>query len=186
MRRKRSLLTGSGLSRRVAQWTQAGIIESIQADTFSFGSAGGSGTKAITAVDTARTILLYLGNTYNVSGSILPGASARIALTNGTTVTGTSVVDAAGATVAISFVAIQFVPGVIKSLQRGTLATATGTATIATVNTLKAWVNMLGFSTTVDDDQTRPKLVLTNATTVTITAGGSTGATASYEVVEFF
>lgn len=171
----------------VSQWLRGGslAIESIQTGTINVASASGSNTATITSVDTSRTILLHLGTSYNISGSILTGPMVRIALTNSTTVTATDVVTGDGATASVSFVAIQFKAGVLKSVQRGTLTTAAGTATISAVNTAKAFVNLLGFSTTSNDNQSMPNLALTNATTVTIVAGGSNGATASYEVPEF-
>lgn len=186
MSRGRARLTGSSLSSRLAQWTQASLIQSIQAGTINVATAAGSNTAAITAVDPARTVLLHLGTSYNISGTILTGPMVRIALTNSTTVTATDVVTADGATATVSFVAIQFVPGVLKSLQRGTLTDAAGTATITTVNTLKAFVNLLGYSTSSNDNNSMPRLDLTNATTVTLTDGTGGGATASYEVWEFF
>lgn len=165
----------------------ANLIESIQANTINVITGTGSNTRAISAVDTTRTMLLHLGTSYNISGTILTGPMCRIALTNATTVTATDVVTADGATATVSFVAIQFKTGVIKSIQRGTVTTAAGTATLsAAVDTAKAFVNLLGYSTSSNDNQSMPRLALTNATTVTITAGGTNGATASYEVVEFY
>lgn len=90
-----------------------------------------------------------------------------------------------------------FSPGsIIKSIQRGTITIASGansnTATISSVDTTKAAVTLLGFSsandTAFDASQTLPAVVLTNATTVTASTGTSDGSNArivSYEVVEF-
>lgn len=171
----------------VSMWMRGGAsgIDSIQTGTISVASAVGANTATITAVDTTRTILLHLGTSYNISGSIQTGPCVRIALTNATTVTATDVVTADGATATVSFVAVQFKVGVLKSLQRGTVTTAAGTSTLSTaVNTAKSFVNLLGFSTTSNDNNTRPRLALTNSTTVTASASAA-GATVSFEVAEF-
>lgn len=65
-------------------------IKSIQRGTISV-AASSSATATITAVNTAKTELRYLGSEVN---------SARIALTNSTTVTAT---NAGGATVVVGF-----------------------------------------------------------------------------------
>lgn len=184
--RQRHTLTGSITSARVAEWTQAGVIELIQANTIAIATGTGTNTRAITAVDMNRTVLLHLGTSYGISGTILTGPEVRIALTNSTTVTGTCVVTGDGATATVSFVAITFKVGVFRQpVQRGTLTTAAGTATITAVDTTKSFVNLCGFTTTSNDNQSMPRLALTNATTITITAGGTNGATASYEVWSF-
>ena len=85
----------------------------------------------------------------------------------------------------------QFLPGAIKSIQRGTIviaaASASNTATITSVNTAKALITMLGAeSTDTSVANTMTRLALTNATTVTASRGGTTGSvTVGYQVVEY-
>lgn len=73
----------------------------------------------------------------------------------------------------------------IKSIQRGTITTAagTGTATITSVNTAKAWVYLLGFTTAVNATGLA-RVTLTNGTTVTGDYSGGAVATIGYCVVE--
>jgi hypothetical protein len=66
-----------------------GRIKSIQRGTITVGPTGGgssisSATATITAVDTAKSIISFLGVTAGSGGG---GGDARVELTNGTTVT---------------------------------------------------------------------------------------------------
>jgi hypothetical protein len=80
----------------------------------------------------------------------------------------------------------------VKSIQRGTVTatTAGATVTIAAVNTSKALLNNLGGSG-VDNASSfavTPRLVLTNATTITAWCEslGPAGAIVSWEMMEYF
>lgn len=85
----------------------------------------------------------------------------------------------------------QFLPGSIKSIQRGTITIAnsstSNTATITSVDTAKSILFLLGAeSTETSVANTNVRLALTNATTVTMSRGGSTGSvTGGYQVVEY-
>lgn len=84
----------------------------------------------------------------------------------------------------------QFLPGSIKSIQRGTIAIASGTsntATITSVDTAKSILFKLGeYSTETGINNVLTALALTNATTITATRGSSTGTTTvGYQVVEY-
>lgn len=172
----------------VAQWLIGGgtSIESIQYGTVAV--SGTSNTATITAVDTTRTVLLHLGASYDISASDLRAANTRIALTNATTVTGVKGTTGDGGTATISFAVIQFRAGVVRPIQRGTITMSgsSNTATITAVNTAKTAVNHLGCSILSNDDRNRVRITLTNATTVTATAGTAGGnSVVSYEVIEW-
>lgn len=83
-----------------------------------------------------------------------------------------------------------FLPGRIKSIQRGTIAVTgatSATATITSVDTSKSILTHLGqHSTQTGLDNVATSLALTNATTITATRGASTGTvTVGYQVVEY-
>jgi len=165
------------------------LIKSIQRGTIAL-SLVTSNTATIASVNVAHTRLVYLG-TRDLGAATTPDLVAcRVALTNATTVT--AFVNTA-ANVVVSFEVIQYVPGVIKSVQRGTLTTttsATGTATITSVNTAKSKLDYLGFTTTWTAT-THIGLVLghvelTNATTVTFDGNASIDRTVGYQVAAFY
>ena len=87
----------------------------------------------------------------------------------------------------------------IKSIQRGTLTISdgtgviSGTATISSVNTAKTELRLLGWSNTDNSNVVHagyesPRIVLTNATTITATIPTSRGftTTISWELTEFY
>jgi hypothetical protein len=192
MRGRSRHLDGTGITSLLLNQSQRGFIKSIQAGTITIASGATSNTGTVTAVDPNNSVLIFLGN--ELSGSTDPRtAYARIELTNATTITATRNTSAAN-TNACNYVLIEFRPGVIKSVQRGTI-TASGavsnTATITAVNTAKAWVMLLGWTTTGATDGTTRiyfcRATLTDATTVTFRRNEATSAcTGSYQVVEFY
>lgn len=153
-------------------------IKSIQRGTI----AGGS-TATITSVDTANSILRYLGHSSNNDNQNLDGV--RLSLTNATTVTAN--VDTAGGGVIVSYEVIEYYPGIIKSIQRSTMGANT-TATITSVDVTKSQLDFLGVTTTSasSGDQGRCYLTLTNATTITSGSAGGLTVTAGYQVVEWY
>lgn len=164
-------------------------VKSIQRGTITINGAA-SNTATITAVDTANSVLRLLGFTVQTAVND-DHAFARVSLTNATTVTAQCAV-APGTNVIVSYEVIEFYPGAIKSIQRGTIALAGATpvtATITSVDTTKAELRSLGFSSSngAPSSTVQTSLVLTNATTVTASSVG-TGAnqTVSYEVVEYY
>lgn len=185
MNRGRNVLTGSVLSSRVAQWTQPGFVKSIQRGTIAIAPAASSNTATITAVDLANARLRFLGFSITAA-STNDKMCLKIVFTNATTITAT-VNTATDITVTASFEVTEYWPGVIKSVQRGTVA-GNATATITTVNTAKTEVDCLGSSGS--DANTNitsvARLTLTNSTTVTPTSVGGAADTVSYQVVEWF
>ena len=195
MRRPRNFLGPQGMGGMVSLWGASSLVDSVQEGTITIGAASLTNTATISAVDTSRSILVQRGATGSYSGSVTYEGQAWLAFTNGTTVTATRY-NNSGYTVAVSYAVIQFAPGVIKSVQRGTYQTAasgtTATATITAVNTSKSFVMDLGqYSTSyryISDYLGYQNL--TNATTVTGTRGmgGSVELIMfwAYQVVEFF
>lgn len=183
-------LTGSPRSSRVAQWTQRSFIKSIQRGTITIANATTSNTATIAAVSVSDSVIAYGGSSYDTDANLNNGA-ASVTITNATTITATRSFNQNGTTLA--YEVIEYQPGVIKSIQRGTIALAgvvSNTATVTTVNTLKSMLMILGFmsdNTDGNSGQYLPKLVLTNATTITATKGINTSTTTvGYQLVEYF
>ena len=193
---RRKVLTGSALSSRVGQWTQPGIIRSIQRGTITLANGQLTNTATITTVDPSNTRLVYLGNDCTDVGGGGTGASpcqVRIDLTNATTITATRT-DSVDADI-VSYEAVEYWPGVLRSVQRATVSTAngtnTGTATLATTlqSTTKATIECLGWSNNAATVTTNilGRIVLTNTTTVTINRIGTSNIlTAGYQVCEWY
>lgn len=80
-------------------------------------------------------------------------------------------------------------PGTIKSIQRGVINSANGsaTATVTAVNTAKSVLTMMGEQLTADDVRYAHSLALTNSTTVTATRSDSSANNAyvSWQLVEY-
>lgn len=191
--RRRATLTGSALSSAVAQWTQPGIVKSVQQSTIDLNGLT-SKTATITSVVTANALIFHQGASYGASTAD-PSVFTLIALTNATTVTASDR-TALGAAMPVGFVVIEFVPGVLKYVQRGTIDVNGGTTATAAitspVNTLKAFVTSLGFvpslDPTFDFQKHVPRLALTNGTTITMTVGANptVSMTMGYQVAEFY
>lgn len=187
-------LGGAGV---VGLWGASSFIKSIQRGTCSTGGST-SGTATITAVDTANCTVRFLGY---VDGNASDGATvpdvhfARIALTNSTTVTITrAVLDVAASRVA-RFEVIEFLPGLLRSVQRGTVTITSGgptsaTTTITGVDPNKTILGYLGFTTTYPASSNNVECVdvaLTNGTTVTSTvANAAATSIVSFETLEFY
>ena len=166
------------------------LIKSIQRGVITL-SGVASNTAAIASVNPANCRLVWLG-TYDTTASTTPDlVCCRVEFTNATTITAYVNTATTGATV--SFEVIEYVPGVIKSVQRSTFAvtgSTAGTGTITAVTTSKAQLDYLGFTTTYTGatvvGQGFGRLVLTNATTLTFNGLGSMDRTVGYQVTEFF
>lgn len=191
----RRKLTGSVFSARVPQWTQRGIIKAIQRGIITLANGELTQTATITSVVPGNTRLVYLGNNCTNAGGGGTGVSpclVRIDLTNATTITATRIdsVDPA----IVSYEAIEYWPGVLRTVQRGTVvatAAASGTATLATTlqTITKATIDVLGWNanTALQADIFLGYVDLTNTTTVTITRiGTNNNLTAGYQVVEWY
>lgn len=152
------------------------LVRSVQRGTITIGAASTSNTATITAVVLANSRLRLLG--YSNDGNVvtITEDNCLLAFTNSTTITASH--QTAGNTIVASFEVIEYWPGIIRSVQRGTIAltgVASNTATITSVNISKTELDLLGFTFTgtlsVDH---RARLDLTNATTITATRVGNT------------
>lgn len=181
-------LGGSGL---IAQWGASSLIRSVQYGLVRVNASTASGTATITAVNTANAVLMYLGMSQDY---VTDNANidAHVVLTNSTTVTATRNGAGPGNYLDVQFVVLEFAPGIVRSVQTGTIAMGGGqtslTATITAINTATAMVayghNM---ASTGDANASYSRVTLTNSTTVTAArVTGTAGNTVAYSVVEFF
>lgn len=188
MRRQRNLLGPQGMGGMVGLWGASSLIASVQTGTITL-NASASGTATITSVNTANSVIVAGGFSVN-NATANTSFSAYLTLTNATTVTATTV--GTGNDRVVAFTVIEFIPGVIRSVQSAIMTlsgVASASVTITSVNTAKSYVAYLGMNTNVAEDQTLPRVVLANATTVTATravAGAGGGTSLPYFVVEFF
>ena len=188
-------LGGSGL---VAQWGGSSLIQSLQTGQLDMNGVT-TKTATITAVDTSRSICVFNGSK-NTSGEGTAnddsGFAFRVALTNSTTVTADIVLNVSAAGRLVNFTVVEFLPGVLRSVQRGSITMTgvlTNTATITGVNPAKSLVTYNGYTHTYTSDppmylnRVGVILTLTNATTVTTDHGATNGTKiTNFEVVEFF
>jgi len=164
------------------------VIKNIQYGEISNDSTSATATGTIDAVDTANSVVMWLGNRMGNDSATPDRYFNRLTLTNATTVTATR-----GSTQQeehfISFVVIEFHAGVLKLNQVGTLVCddASITDTITGVNTTKAWLVEQGQMGDFVDDELFSTMTLTDSTTVTMNRKDTTGiVTRSYAVIEFF
>lgn len=181
-------------SQAVSTWLRGGGtgIQSIERFTITIAAGATSNTRVLTtAVDTTRTRVVLLGITIAGAETQVDTTAMRVALTNGTTVTAFVNSTGAGDRV-VACEVIQYLPGVIKAIRRGTITTtgsATGTDTFTAVDTAETTIDYLGFTS---DFTTAPapgnslcRVEVTNATTTTATGQGALNRTVGYQVVEW-
>ena len=182
-------------SQAVSGWLRGGSggVARVQRGSIDIAGAATSNTATLTtSVDLARSRIVFLG-IHDQSADTTPDKVAcRVALTNANTVTAT--VNTTGAGIrTVKYEVIEYQPGVIRYLKRGTITTTgatTGTDTVAVSDTTKSTVDYLGFTTTYNAGSQiglgLGSVVLTNATTVTFVGQGGIDRTAGYQVVEFY
>lgn len=178
------------MSGMVGLWGASGLIRSVQYGNVSIATASLTGTSTITAVDMANAMLLHGGSLSNNAAANPRASSCRLTFTNATTITATR--GATGVADSNAFyVVVEFVPGIIKSIQRGTItltSVSTANATITEVNKAKSAPIWLGSDLGAGDDNMYASLNLTNGTTVRADRYASTASTTvvGYQVVEWF
>jgi hypothetical protein len=89
-------------------WENRSAIKSIQRGTITIGGNNTSNTATITAVDTTKTQLVFLGNSRGGTGGDHAGMDARIVLTNSTTITATRTCSNCGADTVVSFEVVEY------------------------------------------------------------------------------
>lgn len=190
MRRNRDFIGPAGMGGMVGLWGASSLIHSLQKVTLTLVAAN-SGTVSINAVDMSRSILVF-ANYYTTYVGTNTSLNPRVSLTNSTTITAFDEGAATGGvTTTMKITVIEFAPGVIRSVQRGTttlLGVTSNSTTITSVNTTKAFLNFLGWSTNADDQRYEGIVELAGATSVQVTNQLATGATNtfSWEVLEYF
>ena len=166
------------------------LIMSVQRGVVSIPFNGTSATSTIAAVNPDNCRLIFL-NTINPSDANGPSVNAcRVELTNSTTVTA-FVNSTAASTREVGFEVIEYMPGVLRRVQRGTISTSgatSGAATITAVDMAKTTLDPLGFTSTSTVDTAQNcwfKLILTNATTVTGNGLSAITRTAGFQITEW-
>lgn len=164
------------------------VVSSVQRSTITIAAGALTGTATITAVVLANSRLRFLGGTSSVNSKSADHTinDVRISFTNATTITATRSAQNGADTATIAFEVTEYVPGVIKNVQRGTIAGLNSqTDVIAAVVVAKSELDFLGTlcSSNVDSG---PYLQLTSTTVVTATASGGTNWVVGYQVVEFY
>lgn len=165
-------------------------LKSLQVGTIDLNSVS-SNTATISSVDVTNSVLGFHGFTINAS-TALPSFFPRLDLTNATTVTATSNNNGSN-TRPVGYSVIEFYSGVLRSVQRGTVTlngVTSNTATITSVGTTKTRATLNGFSFNsggTNDISFYPRVALTAATTITVTAGTapSVDIIASYQAEEY-
>lgn len=187
MNRRGQALTGPlGGSGMVSLWGASSLIESIQRGTIAITNGTATNTATITAVDMSRARLRLIGYTIN-SGDTNNRLAPRMAFVNATTISLTVNSNSIGTIVTGSFEVTQYYPGVVRSIQRGTM-TGGATAAITAVTTAKTeldWFGALGSDANTNISSVA-MVVLTNATTVTATSLGGVNDGVGFQAVEFF
>ena len=204
MRRNRRFIGPQGMGGMVALWGASSLISSIQSGQINAGASSAVGTVTIAAVDTTRSILITPNQYRNfIYTNEVRISLAHVVLTNSTTVTATTGGNPSGTDVATNYFVIEFMPGVLRSVQRGTITTGAGvsstTATVNAVNTSRSMLicNQVLYSGTAaafndvsnngDLRNWSPFFYLTNATTITMSRASSLNSvTASYDLAEFY
>lgn len=165
------------------------LVKSVQRGTIALNAT--SVTATIVAVNLSNALVFA---SYQDLGGVNAADrnAVRVELTNTTTVTA-FYGAVSGNSANVSWEVIEFMPGLFRSIQRGTATTGAGTTTTATitaVNMAKTFVHNLGFTSTsttlLNLGATSSRWVVTNATTLTFDTGGATDATAGFQSVEFF
>lgn len=176
-------------SSAVMQWGPS-LVVSVQRGTVTIATSQTAGTATITTVVMTNSRLRYLGATCITGNATADIANARLTFTNETTITATRNTSDVTATVTVSFEVIEYLPGTIKRVQRGTVATGSSSA-ITEVNPAKAELDWLGFTstdTTSNSNQTAlmPRVALASGTSVSSVDGGGTITQLSgWQVVEW-
>jgi hypothetical protein len=173
--------------RAVGLWGAPSPIASVQRGTIAVAST--SGTATITAVDTNNSRIVFLGSEDTLPGTTPNNIAIRVELTNATTVTAFL---ASASTVTITFEVIEYRPGIIKRIQRGTDTTA-GVAvknvTISEVDLAKTTLDNLGFTTTysgaTNAGYVLSRMNLSLSTNLRFDSLGAIDRTFGYQIVEW-
>jgi hypothetical protein len=172
---------------------ERGVIKTIQSGTINLAGITSTAPGVLTAVDVNNTLLIFNGVSSLYSGNQYYDWFCQITLTSSTQITA-SRYGSDPSSCLVSYTALEFYPGIFRSIQYGTTTTgtgATGTGTLSTaVNVNKSFVLNLGgqYNTTnANDGRTVFYTSLTNSTTVTAISSTALGNNwnASFVVAEY-
>ena len=201
MRRQRNLLGPQGMGGMVGLWGKNSFIRSTQSADVALTNSVASTTGSITPVNTSNAYISWNASYGNQNTGNPPSSTFNIIeLTNATTVT-TSRGSGSGAnTLYCYYQVFEYEPGIIKSMQSGTIAMGSGvdnaSATITSVVANKSLLVFRGWHTNDTATGATPwdfqmwgtRIQLVNSTTVTVSryTNNTATVTAGYTVVEFF
>lgn len=191
----RAALTGSLWTAMVSQWTRPGLVISVQAGTINLNGAT-SGTATITAVTLAQSLIFMPGMPTSATVDGFASSNlARIELTNTTTVTASRFTSEAVAFL-VPYVVVQFAPGVLRTVSRGTMDLNGVTSQTATISPslrdpLKAIAISLGVAVNVNTLNPLNEWIRLTVTSSTVVTGTVNTAQAvsmvqGYQVVEWY
>lgn len=198
MRRNRDFIGPAGMGGMVGLWGASSLIKSRQSGYVTLGVSS-VGNTTINAVDMANSIVLYNGWYHNITSGTRPRDSwCRIFLQSATNVRGSMDTAGSGVDGVLYFTVIEFMPGIVKSIQRiaigVTASSASGTAAITEVNLAKTFITWDGFEYTGTEayNATDPRNWLSYASINSTTQVGLFRPSTSFvitsynQVVEFF
>ena len=166
-----------------------GLVKSYQRSNIVINSAASADATLSPSVDMNNAYVLYLGHTTDDAGTTMPVTTVRIQLIDTKTVRATNGL-ASGSQIA-NYEVVEFWPGVIKSVQRGSIVVGGSTSAIVNINPVditRTSLLFLGYTSNATvNNQHHVRLTLTDSTTVTVTVGASgSSSTVEYEVVEWY
>lgn len=129
-------------SQLVGQWLLAGSVRWVQHGEIAIPAASSSATGTIFQVNPNNSLLFHQGQESSQSDN---SAFVRVELTNATTVTAYHNAASVAAPT-VRFSVLEFYPGFLRSVQRGTIATSGADVSVAVtpVNFFKAMLTHLG------------------------------------------
>jgi hypothetical protein len=174
------------------------LIASIQRGTITITSSGSGGgnvtaTATITSVDVNRAVLHFLGVSSNAVATGIPGADVQIVLTDATTITATVGGQGDSAVSIVSYEVVEYLPGVIKQIQRGSILITSATSATAALSpevvvekTQVVGGNFFSTGTTTTPRSRLVRLALTSSALVTATDNTAGDANAAWQAVEWW
>lgn len=158
------------------------IIKRIQRGTITIAASAATGTATIQVVDLATSVLHFGGFSTTSGSALLSEGQVMVAPTNATTITARRSAATLAIAIVVGFTIVEYQPGVLKSVQYGTVihpgtaATSASTNLITAVDLDKASVQALGIVVTdasawTASSETRLVLSSTAVTAETSAAG---------------
>ena len=172
----------------------AGKVKRTQYGTISIPALSVTNTSTVTEVVPENSLLIFLGTVVNAdSGTNMDDATARITLTNSTTITATR--QGSGDDIVVSYCLVEFEEGIVKSTEEG-LMNFTNTDfmidyPINQVDTSKSMISYLGYTNTNTKDNYLymiywPSISFKNSTVLAGSMGVSERiGSVAFQVMEF-